>query len=560
MITASSPVRESLRKSCEVDPSSYFANLRLRPVRFTSPSLDFTPHAKELEDVVSELCRFRDNYYTFYPLTCETKTPKSAVTIESSLYDRERLTKVCSKRNERLRAWINQSLEFFNRVTLPAVKRRKSSVPREESAESAPSLEYTLSEHEFDPTLDREQRAFFSYLRGVIYNAGPGFNALAEANLQKAVKLNPELEKAWIELGFCVIKSPSPSRLDDARQYFEAALAHKRSVEALRCMSTLLRQIPVKSSATALVNLEESIRLLKEAVRQDMGNGSVWLGLALAYMRQFFSFSLLLTDLKSSLSAFQRALMDDRCLRLADLYYSRASIYCYLEQYNMALADYELAFQCDPAIMLEQGIPSEDFVKNCVKLNELVMKRANLKPKKFAQLLDKLCTSNPAYIVDGKVSITSFSAFNSNGDGTESPQTFPVHADFSKLVQTRSLEDLVGHANSLNLGTAFRCLIIGESISHFIYRSFVGMDSAGTCFAISVFNISTDSVKVGDELIVLNPCAQAVELCASMPETNETVKLNYTTLRIEDPQQTLINGQVLGNKNAAWTRLNCSIR
>lgn len=39
----------------------------------------------------------------------------------------------------------------------------------------------------------------------------------------------------------------------------------------------------------------------------------------------------------------------------------------------------------------------------------------------------------------------------------------------------------------------------------YIMRGFVGMDSTGNCFALSVFNISPEMLKVGDEIIVADP-------------------------------------------------------
>ncbi len=66
--------------------------------------------------------------------------------------------------------------------------------------------ELYLSNHNFDPTLSNEQKAFYHYLRGHLYNIFDYYHYLAEKNLSTAIKLDPNLSEAWSELAECYLK------------------------------------------------------------------------------------------------------------------------------------------------------------------------------------------------------------------------------------------------------------------------------------------------------------------------------------------------------------------
>lgn len=70
----------------------------------------------------------------------------------------------------------------------------------------AHSTELHLSNHSFDPTLSNEQKAYYYYLRGYLYNILDYYHYLAEKNLSMAIKLDPNLSEAWSELAECYLK------------------------------------------------------------------------------------------------------------------------------------------------------------------------------------------------------------------------------------------------------------------------------------------------------------------------------------------------------------------
>ena len=52
---------------------------------------------------------------------------------------------------------------------------------------------------------------------------------------------------------------------------------------------------------------------------------------------------------------------------------------------------------------------------------------------------------------------------------------------------------------------AVKVKLIGEIMTGYVMRGFVGIDSEGNCFGVSVFNIGPETMKVGDEIIIGNP-------------------------------------------------------
>merc|ERR1711953_163235 len=68
-----------------------------------------------------------------------------------------------------------------------------------------------------------EKKAYRTYLKGRVLNVAPDHCPEAEQLLSKAVKLEPNLVNAWIELGECYWKR---GEVETAKTCFEGALSH----------------------------------------------------------------------------------------------------------------------------------------------------------------------------------------------------------------------------------------------------------------------------------------------------------------------------------------------
>ena len=100
------------------------------------------------------------------------------------------------------------------------------------------------------------------------------------------------------------------------------------------------------------------------------------------------------TDLRKALSAYERAakFRDVNVSLLPDLYYNRAEVHTYTQNYTKAVADYRTAFEIDPI-----GLQSEERIeiikKKVKKASDLVKKKGGLKPKRLIAMCKAMMTN-----------------------------------------------------------------------------------------------------------------------------------------------------------------------
>lgn len=238
---------------------------------FTEPAADFATHSQQLLELVEEVYRLRDAYYGGGGSVAENGTSTanpdgaafdynssvSSATQLSSLDYKQRLT---AEKNRYLSALVGRVLERLNVLTKPPLKKKKkrsavaggkdsSSVCESTNDSKMPSslssssmhLSSTQSEHTFDFSLSNQQKAYYYFLRGHLYNALPIAHPLVEENLAKAIKLDPTLVRAWNSMGEFYWKKGD---LGAARNCFESAIAFERNKESLRRLSMVYRQWP----------------------------------------------------------------------------------------------------------------------------------------------------------------------------------------------------------------------------------------------------------------------------------------------------------------------------
>ena len=90
---------------------------------------------------------------------------------------------------------------------------------------------FFLVKEDIDPNIDQEsnaQKAHRTYLKGRALNVVADHSPEAEQLLSKAVKLEPNLVDAWIELGECYWKRGD---VETAKTCFEGALSHVSNMD-----------------------------------------------------------------------------------------------------------------------------------------------------------------------------------------------------------------------------------------------------------------------------------------------------------------------------------------
>eukprot|EP00945_MAST-04E_sp_MAST-4E-sp1_P005192 g5192.t1 len=230
----------------------------------------------------------------------------------------------------------------------------------------------------------RADKAYGAYLKGKALSVFEVYDAEGEKHLSKSVKLDPSNIDAWNCLGECFWKKQD---FGTAKTCFEGALKQSRTRETLGLYSMLLRQI--RPDNTSMVeNIRASIAAAKEAVSLGYSDAHSWYVLGNAYLGSFFNLAHDPADLTRALKAYENAEKhrDDGVNALPDLFFNRAEVHSYLQNYNLAIQDYRRAGEVDPL-----GLQWEDCVKNLrkkvLRANELLRKRCGVKPKR----LDAMC-------------------------------------------------------------------------------------------------------------------------------------------------------------------------
>ncbi|KAE8661136.1 putative undecaprenyl diphosphate synthase [Hibiscus syriacus] len=241
-------------------------------------------------------------------------------------------------------------------------------------------------QHEFDlalkllysiPAEQRKlpvHRATYEYLRGKILDVVPDYRKEAEDHLSKAVKLNPSLGDAWLCLGNCIWKKGD---LTSAKNCFNLALSKVIShirVLTFKCpdiSSSKQTDKVLKSYGLGADNqaemVEESIQHVKEAITLDVKDDN----LGNACLTSFFVTGTWdHSKLLQSLKAYQNAEKDERMKSNPDLYFNCATVNRYLENYDRALAGFEVAALKDPSLNASQEV--EKMVNLLDKLENLL--------------------------------------------------------------------------------------------------------------------------------------------------------------------------------------------
>jgi tetratricopeptide (TPR) repeat protein len=133
-----------------------------------------------------------------------------------------------------------------------------------------------------------------------------------------------------------------------------------------------------------------------------------------------------------------------------DIWYSRAELHHFLENYAAALVDYREAIRLDPTMMTTNRPPVDEICTYLGKMDELIHKRANLKPKKFQSCISSLSKPVPNPVI-----------FQHQKTNTQVP---------FMLIPFAAAKVSAVDRDNVNVGKAVRIKLLGEIKSRFIHR------------------------------------------------------------------------------------------
>lgn len=349
------------------------------------------------------------------------------------------------------------------------------------------------------------QRRTYEFLRGKILDVFPDYRKEAEDHLSKAVKLNPSLADAWLCLGNCIWKKGD---LASAKNCFTLALGKGSNKEILCQLSMLERRMAPGSENQAEI-VEESIQHAKEAITLDVKDGNSWYNLGNACLTSFFVTGAWdHSKLLQSLKAYQNAEKDERMKSNPDLYFNCATVNKYLENYERALSGFEAAALKDPGLNAVEEV--QKIVDLLNKLESLLKGQA--RAKRHAALA------------------SSRAADNLN----------PSYKRITIDILSEGLNKAVAIVGKVLL------FVKHESVAPLYY---LVCDSNQICYVLSVYGISNDAIKEGDQLTLLEPYYRHVDL------SWKGKCYQFKSIRVDFLEQVLVNGKALACHQAVRTSI-----
>ncbi|XP_077982744.1 tetratricopeptide repeat protein 5-like [Glandiceps talaboti] len=372
-----------------------------------------------------------------------------------------------------------------------------------------------------------QNKAIYLMLQGKTLNILPKYDSGAYDALSRAVKLDPKLVEAWNQLGECYWKNKD---IDSAKNCFTGALNHSRNKVSLRNLSMVLRQIGSDPSEK-IKCIQESVDIAKEAVQMDLKDGTSWFILGNAYLSLFFASGQSPQILMQCLKAYTQAERDSVANCNPDLHFNRSIAYKYQEEYQLALIGFTRASALDPT-WTEPKDKLKELLDYLAKVTDLVNHKGRLKSKRLQGLIKSLSEKDLGPYGGG--SYTS-----SKGD--------TVKLNYMML-------------NQLAIGLNTQTVVMGKvvcsvTIDEAIPFTFAMVDTDGTCFAVTVYNIAQGyGVIIGDTVAIPEPFAQLNQV----EHGGKTFK--FYSLRVETPMVMVVNGKKLGIDKQAPSLLTVSAK
>ena len=238
-----------------------------------------------------------------------------------------------------------------------------------------------------DHERNKKLKSEYMYLKGKALDYRPEYQKEAEELLTKASKLRPTWHEPLNALGHVYWKK---------KDFENAIMCYKQAMEeepedktALRNLSMVIRQQQGMSKEELTKAHGESIELAKRALNLDIVDSHSWYVLGNAHLTSYFQNPDQYENLQDALKAYTMAEKNqDKDHPNPDLYYNRATIRDYLEQYGPAIADYVTADSIDPSLKAKEKCGR--LIEFVSMTSRMINKRNESKNKKDAALVKQV--------------------------------------------------------------------------------------------------------------------------------------------------------------------------
>lgn len=357
-----------------------------------------------------------------------------------------------------------------------------------------------------------KHKAEFLLQKGRCLNVDPGFNAVAEECLSRAVKLEPGLVEGWNILGEQYWKKKD---LVAAKKCFTGALQKSKNKVSLRNLSMVLRQLPPGEGSTQVKQVKESLDLAREAVQLDVSDGTSWYILGNAYVSLFFTSGQNPELCQQALSAYAQSEKVDRAASCyPELHFNRATLFQYEEMFSCALGGYSRAAALDPT-WDEPQERERQLLQYLCKVTELQQNKGKVKARRLRMMLANL---------------------NTSALGPCSSPQFRSPSGRVGSLEPRTLSSLT---HGLNTGVAALGKVVFSLASEGRMAFTFGMvDSEETCIVVMVYNTADSwGALIGDTVVIPEPQIKRQNI------THNDQSFDFRSIRVDSPLLLIVNGK-----------------
>jgi tetratricopeptide (TPR) repeat protein len=271
----------------------------------------------------------------------------------------------------------------------------------------------------------------------------------------------------------------------------------------------------VRSKECSTVEEKQEIAKLsldygKRAIGVDLKDSDSWYTYGNAYFFKAFIDNTQYEDLKYALGSYNKAESLQDKHKNPDLFYNRAVVHAYLENYNEAYKDFISANEIDAN--LKASDLADNILTNTIQTCKFIKNQVSLKPKKLSQILSTIPTN-----VKDNIEY-SLSKVNC--------ELLSLGVNKNKLISAKIVQLIT---------TSFEVPI-----------SFICVDHDGNFFSLSVYNISKSILETikpfATNVVILDPVYKLINF-STIPEKN----YEYPCIQVSNLQTLLIEGKFCSN-------------
>lgn len=429
-----------------------------------------------------------------------------------------------------------------------------------------------------------ESKAHDFMMRGRSLNSGEKFNQEAFDLLSKAIKLNPYLIDAWIDLTKCYQRK---SDIEGAIACLENALkycdADKPNKIILRKLSTCIRQQTCHSQEAKIASLLRSLDLSKQALKSDLCDQENYYNLAKAYMCLFFVTECVDHQLINlSRAAYMKALtlsdegsnrkqpienqsverIDEKKLESMnhdsddeskpfieqpDFLFNFSTVLVYLQEFQKALEYLRIAIKLDPKWTEPQVLEEclVDYLRQIQSMMNELSKSNKKVIRRYSKIVEALKTVNN---IESIIKIDQQRLLKSQGikvksitiDQLDSVTDHPEQGSkLNNLVENLSVND--GSGRTIQL--LHLKLVNTINYNQAMYLTFIAIDENYSLTVVTIYNLAASRYPTQRDVVtIVEPKLELITVGNLFHDKGSESSFSFKRINVREFKDLYVNG------------------